>query len=254
MDKNLELWNRNDIVQWYDELEVDLPGENILIDEVLKRVGAEAKVLDIGIGGGRTTAKLLQRWSNYVGVDYSEAFVNHCKTKFPGVEFYTCDGRDLSQFHDGQFDFILFSFNGIDYVNHTDRDLVFAGVNRVLKTGGWFSFSTHNRNHVNFGKHPWQEKMNWSVPHMKYILRAMYYYKNHRKNKAAEEVKPDYGWINDPGHDYGLMTYYITPDYQSKKIKEFGFTEEMLLTKDGSNTINAAIEWLFYLAKKEHSL
>jgi SAM-dependent methyltransferase len=42
------------------------------------------------------------------------------------------------------FDFILFSFNGIDYVPACDRNAVFRELRRVGSKGGLFFFSTHN--------------------------------------------------------------------------------------------------------------
>jgi SAM-dependent methyltransferase len=254
MESNQELWNRDDIVDWYDQLKVDLPGENLLLEQVFKQIGPDAKVLDIGIGGGRTTALLLKKWKNYIGVDYSESFVNLCENKFEGEEFHQCDGRDLSRFETGQFDFVLFSFNGIDYVNHSDRILVLKSINRVLKSDGLFSFSTHNRNYVHFRKHPWQEKIKWKISHFKSIVRSLYFYKNHKKQRSEEVVNSDYGWINDPGHDYGLMTYYITPEAQHEQLKQFGFEPTKLVDQDGSDTIDKEIEWMFYLARKTTDL
>ncbi|GBD51465.1 hypothetical protein BGM30_05580 [Microcystis aeruginosa NIES-298] len=42
------------------------------------------------------------------------------------------DARNLEQFADNYFDFILFSFNDIDYISHADRFLVLGGDSVVV--------------------------------------------------------------------------------------------------------------------------
>ncbi|ELP52058.1 methyltransferase type 11 domain protein [Microcystis aeruginosa TAIHU98] len=54
------------------------------------------------------------------------------------------DARNLEQFADNYFDFILFSFNDIDYISHADRFLVLEEISRIGKAGGYFCFSSHN--------------------------------------------------------------------------------------------------------------
>ena len=66
----------------------------------------------------------------------------------------------MKLFEDSSFDFILFSFNGIDYMNHDERIRTLREIRRILKTGGYFCFSTHNLNFllkkcsIKLSKHP----------------------------------------------------------------------------------------------------
>lgn len=46
----------------------------------------DKRVLDIGFGGGRTSAILLQCTPHYVGVDYSPQMVETCRSRFPGAD------------------------------------------------------------------------------------------------------------------------------------------------------------------------
>ena len=50
--------------------------------------------------------------------------------------------------------FVLFSFNGIDVLDHDGRQLVLSSVHRVLRPGGTFVFATLNKDHPMFGSNP----------------------------------------------------------------------------------------------------
>ena len=51
---------------------------------------------------------------------------------------------NLSMFDSASFDFVLFSYNGIDTMSHVNRLRVFDEVFRLLVSGGLFAFSSHN--------------------------------------------------------------------------------------------------------------
>lgn len=114
------------------------------------------RILDIGIGAGRTTELLTLLSDDYVGIDYARSRVRVCQQQFPTLDLRTMDVRDLSSFDDGSFDLVSFSFNGIDYINHSQRATALAGIHRVLAPGGLFVFSTLNRNGSSFDERPWQ--------------------------------------------------------------------------------------------------
>ena len=61
---------------------------------LFERVAAEMKgqpILDIGVGGGRTTPPLLSISKDYTGIDYSDGMLAACREKFPGE--VPLDGR-----------------------------------------------------------------------------------------------------------------------------------------------------------------
>lgn len=105
---------------------------------------AGGAMLDIGIGGGRTTPLLSAVNPNYIGVDYIPQLVEAARAQFPNADLRQMDARHLS-FGDQSFDAVLFSYNGIDSVGHADRISILAEVFRVLKPGGRFCFSSLNR-------------------------------------------------------------------------------------------------------------
>jgi ubiquinone/menaquinone biosynthesis C-methylase UbiE len=105
----------------------------------------EKKLLDIGVGGGRTSAALVEISPDYSAIDYSIKMVEATRRRFSLESIWCCDARDMTLFADGAFDFALFSMNGIDYLGHDDRFRVLREVMRVLGGGGIFVFSSHNR-------------------------------------------------------------------------------------------------------------
>src|SRR5437763_5901671 len=120
------------------------PGEQAAVEHVAQEMGGRP-VLDIGVGGGRTTELLLPISRDYIGVDYTPEMVQACRARHPGVRIEQMDARDLHAFTDGQFALVVFSFNGIDAVDMADRVQVLREVRRVLQPGGIFLFSTHNQ-------------------------------------------------------------------------------------------------------------
>jgi ubiquinone/menaquinone biosynthesis C-methylase UbiE len=97
---------------------------------------ARKRVLDLGVGGGRTTHSLAPHASLYIGIDYSRAMIEICQDRFPHHQFEPGDARDLSRFPAEWFDFVLFSYNGIDFVDHADRLQVLKEIARVSHLGG----------------------------------------------------------------------------------------------------------------------
>ena len=114
------------------------------------------KVLDLGVGGGRTIGLLRLLSADYSGIDYSEALVEVARRRYPGTDVSWGDARDLSRFGEGTFALVVFSWNGIDTVGRSDRLRVLAEVARVLQPGGLFVFSTLNLKGMSYRETPFQ--------------------------------------------------------------------------------------------------
>ncbi len=124
------------------------PAEQAVLEE-LKRNGLEhMSMLDLGVGAGRTTAHFQPVVRSYIGLDYSAGMLDACHRRFPdGIPngtFVLGDARDLAAFSPKSFDFVLFSFNGLDSVDTKGRQTALREIRRVLREDGWFAFSTHN--------------------------------------------------------------------------------------------------------------
>jgi len=140
--RNLQIYNAPEVAAHYAALNYLTSCERLLFETYLPPGCA---ILDLGVGGGRTTPYLSERAAHYVGVDIAPAMVEACRTKFPGLEFVVADAADLSAFAEASFDAVVFAFNGIDFVlPEESRRRCLAHVHRVLKPGGAFIFSTHN--------------------------------------------------------------------------------------------------------------
>lgn len=139
---NLQVYRDPEVVSHYAALNYLTPCERLLFDTYIKR---GMKILDIGVGGGRTTPYLSDKASRYVGVDYSAEMIKTCRKKFPRLEFEVADASDLSGFSDASFDAVVISFNGIDcLVPEERRWQCLRECNRVLRPEGVFILSSHN--------------------------------------------------------------------------------------------------------------
>jgi ubiquinone/menaquinone biosynthesis C-methylase UbiE len=139
---NLRTYRVPEVASHYATLNYLTPCEQLLFRTYIKPGMA---VLDLGVGGGRTTSYLSRVASRYVGVDYSEAMIHACRRKFPNLDFALADASDLSAFEDASFDAVVFSFNGLDYVVPDEKRLRCLGeCHRVLRDEGILMFSSHN--------------------------------------------------------------------------------------------------------------
>src|SRR5580765_1477335 len=88
------------IVDFHRNLSALAPIETALLSWFRDEL-QDQPILDIGIGGGRTTAPLLKLTRSYVGIDFSKEMILAAKQKNPGADLLVCDARDLSMFKDG---------------------------------------------------------------------------------------------------------------------------------------------------------
>ncbi len=139
---NLEVYSNKSVVTFYAASADLLPPERRALAGLLRPGLA---ILDMGVGGGRTTAHLAPGAARYLGADYSPAMVEACRRRFPGNEFIVADASDLSMLGDDEFDLAVFSFNGIDYLP-TDqaRRRALAELARVTRPDGHIIISSHN--------------------------------------------------------------------------------------------------------------
>ncbi len=146
---NLNVYNAAEVVSHYAQLNDLTVAEQLLFETYVK---PGTSLLDLGVGGGRTTSQLSRIAATYIGVDYSEEMVHICRAKFPRLQFEVRDASDLSIFANESFDVIVFSFNGIDYLVPSEKRLrCIRECYRVLKRGGTFLFSCHNPRSVVVG-------------------------------------------------------------------------------------------------------
>ena len=243
------------IVKLYASAEqLQKPEETILsiLGDRLKNMA----MLDLGVGGGRTTAHFAHRVHEYVAVDYAHNMIEACKRKFPALAahqaFKVCDARSMPMFTDRAFDFILFSFNGLDYLSHEDRIKALREIKRLGKPGGYFCFSSHNLN----SDIEHSCRIAWTPNPVKLAYRVGRYglFKLVTRNVKAVRRRSDFAVINDGAHHFRSRTYYIKPQAQIDQLTGLGFTNIRLFSlsdgrelTDRSAMATSTDSWLYYL-------
>lgn len=247
---NHATYSADDTVSWYDRLGDLLPSEKVILSELMPLI-KDRRLLDIGVGGGRTTRHLLEISRDYTGIDYSEKFAALVAKKFGLGSVYHCDARDMSRFPDASFDFVLFSFNSIDYISHEGRLMAMAEIQRVLKPGGIFMFSTHNRDWVHTGKKVWQREWKWTPGFFKDCVKTILLGGRRAKMKKLEQHEKEYAILNDDAHDYSLLTYHISIPEQVKQLERAGFRNVTAYNMKGEKiTADRNDNWTYYTAMK----
>ena len=235
-DINLKIYKKAGTVGWYAQqsgLFPDEEGALALIESHWK--GRD--ILDIGIGGGRTSEALEPLARQYVGVDYSPEMVQAAKQRFPAMDLRTCDARDLSEFDDKSFDFVFFSFNGIDAVNHTDRLQVLSEVRRVLRPGGIFLFNSHNRDWVDNDK-AWRDLFSLAaarspVAALKAVARIPIRIGNYMSTLRDQEETEAYAVKPDAGNDFASPHYYASAPEVVHQLRAAGYVPLHLVDDKG---------------------
>jgi ubiquinone/menaquinone biosynthesis C-methylase UbiE len=190
----------------------------------------EIEMLDVGIGSGRTTYTFGAVAGRYVGIDYSARMIDLAKrlvgAEKEGMELLEADARDLSALQ-GPFDFILFSFNGLDSVGHEDRLKILAELRKAIKPDGHFLFSAHSMNALPLaaqrprGGHP--SGLHTAYAWAKYLRGVR---RARKVNKGLDlEAGRKRGWmvIQDGAHNFQSRFYYVDPEHQLQQLGEAGF-------------------------------
>jgi ubiquinone/menaquinone biosynthesis C-methylase UbiE len=245
------------IVRYYAQLKALQPAEQSLF-EILGNRLSQMKMLDIGVGGGRTTQHFYQRVATYVGIDASAAMIATCQQRFPNIppeQFQVCDARDMSRFPDQFFDLILFSYNGIDSVSGGERQQILQEVRRIGKSGGYFFFSSHNLQGLervfSFRQ---QLSLNPITTYTNVILWAIHRAINWPLSLTQLRTL-DNVVVRDESHNFRLASYYIRPLAQRTQlapyftnIRAFPWQSATELTSEDDYRTNQEM-WLYYLCQ-----
>jgi SAM-dependent methyltransferase len=247
---NKNTYNSADVVHWYKGL-TKIEAVEKKVFEHYTSILQNGTILDIGIGGGRTTSYLLPKSSSYTGIDLSQAFVDVCKKKFTTANIRLMDARDLSAFSDDTFDLVNFSFNGIDYVDLAGREKILSEIHRVLRPEGIFFFSTHNMSHPTFKTAPWKRKNESFFYNLKTFFKLSPFLWRKFMNKGSERFEKDHAIVNDHAHHYRLLTFYSSPGHIRKQLEATGFKRVSFFNREGNNCADKDLDdWIFITSQK----
>jgi len=217
------------------------------------------EMLDLGVGSGRTGWTFAPLVRRYVGIDYAPPMVERARKLLgddPNVSIEVGDARDLSAV-EGSFDFVLFSFNGIDAVGHEDRLQILRAVRAKLKPGGHFLFSTHQLGALPLDRKKERDPARLASP----AYRAYAALDDFRHGRQADRVNAkldltaarERGWtIVARGHDFTVEDYYVDPEFQLGQLRECGLEAIAVLDTAGREVtlpFPGRDPWLDYLCR-----
>jgi SAM-dependent methyltransferase len=274
LDPNLHVYDTSEVAAHYASLDYLSPCETALFDAFLKEGDA---ILDLGVGGGRTTPHLSRLASRYVGVDYAPKMIEACRRKFPHLEFLVADVTDLAQFGDSTFDSGVMAFNGMDYlVPGESRRRCLAEIHRVLRENGVLIFSSHNPRAI-FFRPTWNRERieefaqrlagqrKWLFEPARFVLSGTRIAAalvrstvesvqrfSHRLPRRA--FWNGDGYMLDPVHG-GLLTHYAVPEQVVAELEQHGFHLLRVAGNDYPRPSRAYVtDWYYYVFQKtEHS-
>jgi SAM-dependent methyltransferase len=214
---------------------------------------ANRDVLDLGAGTGRTSIYLAPLARRYEAIDYSPIMVEKMRSNFPEISVRLADLRDLP-FDDESFDVVFGPNNVLDAVSHDDRLRGLAEAHRVLRPGGLLIFSSHHRQYNKALSGP---RMHWNrnpATQAMLVLRWIFQIVNHMRIGPLRKIEKEFALLNDEGHDYACLHYYIDKHNQLRQLTRAGFTTVEVLDCDGQR-LNQTDEashspWLMYVARR----
>jgi ubiquinone/menaquinone biosynthesis C-methylase UbiE len=266
-DPNLPVYNTREVAAHYAALDYLTPCEQLLFRAFLQE---GMTVLDLGVGGGRTTPYLSSIARRYVGADYAEEMIAICRRKFPALEFEIADAADLALFPDGSFEAVIMAFNGMDYVIPDEsRYCCLREIKRVLTANGVLIFSSHNPKAIlvrpSWNRRPLEvlaRHITGSLPgvyrpllSLLILLRAVAAFVHASVSslvRAARRVPTRVFWsgegyILDSAHG-GLRTHCATPERVEREVSGFGFRLQRVLGDDYPRSSRRYVTgWYYYV-------
>jgi ubiquinone/menaquinone biosynthesis C-methylase UbiE len=232
-------WDASDVVSRFATWGFSDAGEEVALAAVAER--ARGDVLDIGIGGGRTTGLLALRAQSYVGLDISTEMLALARARHPGIELRQGNAVDLAGLPDAAYDLVMFSYNGLDALDHADRGAALASMARVTRPDGRVLFSSLNLDGVSFDERPWRVAGGLLSPRVRYhvayaarhpgtVVRSM---QNYRRSR--EQAEDGRGWGRRPlrAHEFRFVVHFATMEETVAEARDAGLEVVAAYAEDG---------------------
>lgn len=186
----------------------------------------DGRLLDVGCGAGRTTRELAERGYDVVGMDISERMIDRAAELLSDIPLVVADAATLP-FDDSTFDYVLFSFNGIDYLQSEERRLeALREIRRVLRPDGRVAFNTHNSWYFNFFRLDPVDLESWKA------LKRWWW-------RAVQEGTVGSRYKREERKYGDTYTYFINPLSQKRQLRNVGFeTLDVIGNENGSDYVD----------------
>lgn len=248
---NHKLYNDIHVANAYAAANALQPPERAILS-VLKDRLAGMDMLEVGVGAGRATQHVAGRARSYHGVDLAAAMVALCQTRFPDHTFAVGDAENLGEYAGESFDFVLFSFNGIDCLDTAGRVRALREFHRVLRPGGALAFSGHNINHIPWGRAPELE-----APGAAERLRNFLRFIRHGRSVRYLDGR-DTAIVVERHFGRSIELFYATPAWQVRVLREMNWRNIRLFSGDSGREYDTTGEeyrrigdpWIYYLCEK----
>ena len=138
---------------------------------IKKYFNSESRILDVGCGAGRTTIGFYELGYHLIeGLDLSAAMIAQArrisKELNYDISFSVGDAACLD-YEVETFGAALFSFNGVMQIpGRKNRIKVLKEIKRILKSKGYFLFTTHDRNSDKEYESFWKEERRKWILHL----------------------------------------------------------------------------------------
>lgn len=261
IDRNRAVYSSGHLAHRFDSLGAWLDsGEWASVQSVLPFVRNQP-LLDIGIGAGRTVGLLKLVSEDYLGIDYSPALLERARAHYPDEKLILADARDLSDLPASHYRLVMFSFNGIDSLDHDDRMKVMAQVSRVMHPDGYFVYSTLNKEGGLFDEPPWHAEIAplSTLPERflrsaaRVVLRNADFRRKWRQWWSLRHETRNHGdWgegrLNGPGS--GLVVHWTTPGATIAELAQAGMEPVAMFGLDGRSFDGPSKEPYFYVVAR----
>lgn len=238
-ERNMEVFASPRIARWYVDQALDPAERRLLID--WERDYAGARVLDLGVGTGRTTAMLAPCARDYLGIDISEPMLAKARKHFPGVDLREMDIRDVGSLPAQSRDYVLASYGVLDVFDHEARRAAITAIGRTLRRGGLFVFSFHNLGWRLAGKPPARPRGLNPIRFMRDLRQYRIGKRNYRALAELERRGEDHAMLRDMAHQWRCVFHYATIAAQLAELDALGFETTTLFGADGREMRHDAI-------------
>ncbi len=256
MRENQAAYNSEAVIRQYRQMHDLQRPERAIIKETEERLRA-CRLLDIGVGAGRTTPHFGGDAAYYLGIDSAPQMIQACTEndhyQRDTYHFRVMDAVNMLELDEAPFDYALFSYNGIDMVNNSERRIIFNNLKKMLKHDGCLVFSSHNILSLNdlFCSHRYDTSMSL-LRNIYWLLKERYYRRLFEQQYPLWPPDTDFKLIHDGSINFKTITYYVRPSFQIRQLQEHGFHSIRAFSLSGAEIMLKDLDlitdpWVYFL-------